>query len=197
MKEDGHGHKYLPFSLYAHKQMYDNKIKMENLSRFKLPDPVKYTVDTNCVNKHLSWPRGSCTRCLPQSDFLHHQRFRLVDSVVFNCANTADRFLSKWRKSGSQQIGFLIGTYEKSKASQFLLQARVYSIYQPTQVNSLNFVELIGDPEKDVTLKFLLQHLKMQIVGVILTDLIQDVNDDGQLQLKNYRNDVINVSNFF
>lgn len=191
LKDDGTGHKYLPFSLHVHKSMYDAKVPQKDLPKYQLPDPPKYTVDKSCTNNHAAWPKGSCARCMPKNEFLHHQRFRCVDSVVFDTGDIMDRFLEGWRRNGDQQIGYMVGKLERSNITPFSVQARVHCIYRPLQINSLNFVEVDSYPEDDLTLQYLLQKLDMQVLGIVYTDLVQDSDEEGNFRVKNFRNKVI------
>jgi len=186
LKADGKGHKYLPFALHMHKTFYENKSSFQNT--LKLPEMPRYSVLRHCIG-HAPWPQGSCMKCLPQPDALHHQRFRYVDYVSFDNGNIIDNFLNSWRKSGGQRIGFLIGSLDTRGDAKFAVQTRVHAIYEPDQIDSLNFVEICKYPEDDPTLCYILKKLNLQIVGTIFTDLVNIKDEESNsLKLKNFRN---------
>ncbi len=91
-----------------------------------------------CCTEHPPWPRGICFKCRLSALTLSYQvstisvsrhsplrlisyrllcfwwqTYRHVDSVMFKKGQIVDKFLSYWRVSGYQRIGFLYGNYEQ------------------------------------------------------------------------------------
>ncbi|MES1903007.1 MAG: Nuclear protein localization protein 4, partial [Paramarteilia canceri] len=124
-----------------------------------------YTVDKNC-RKHAPWPAASCLSCLPKSITLEHQKFRHIDYLSFCNSSIVEKFLDRWRKTGDQIVGFLIGNVVKHNANRFTTQINVHFIYEPKQIGSLNFVEILKEPEEDLSLMYLLEQTGLEIVGM-------------------------------
>lgn len=51
----------------------------------------------------------TCTKCMDKVITLVPQIYRWIDYVEFDNKGSVERFLGRWRESGRQQIGFLIG----------------------------------------------------------------------------------------
>lgn len=62
--------------------------------------------------EHPPWPRGICSSCQPGAVTLTRQPYRHVDNVLLEHAAPVERFLSYWRATGHQRVGFLYGRYE-------------------------------------------------------------------------------------
>ncbi|MEN2495570.1 MAG: Nuclear protein localization protein 4 [Marteilia pararefringens] len=209
VKPDGYGHKFLPLSLYLLKLKSEDKTQnltsRSNLAHhktFPTYQADKLKIDrTRCRSDHNDWPNGSCTKCMPKTVYLMHQKFRNIDLITFDNSQICNDFIGSWRESGIQKVGYLIGSIELAPTvSQFAIQARVSAIYEPKQVGSVNYIEINEDIQANVSLQYLLQKTDLQIVGVIFTDLVQikekfqesnnspEKEPDQSSHLRNYRN---------
>lgn len=82
-------------------------------------------------------------------------------------------FLSYWRTTGNQRIGFLYGRYEVFEDVPLGIKAVVAAIYEPPQECSRDEVKLIPD-DNEAKVEELASHLGLRRVGWIFTDLIPD-----------------------
>lgn len=63
--------------------------------------------------EHPPWPRGICSKCQPAAVTLARQPYRHVDNVLVDHPALVERFLSYWRASTHQRLGFLYGRLER------------------------------------------------------------------------------------
>jgi nuclear protein localization family protein 4 len=102
---------------------------------------------------------------------------------MFENAQIVDRFLSYWRTTGSQRLGFLYGRYEVFDDVPLGVKAVVAAIYEPPQECSRDGIKLIPD-DKEEKVEELAKLLGLKRVGWIFTDLIQDAKGN----VKHFRN---------
>ncbi|KAM0688545.1 nuclear protein localization protein 4 [Conglomerata obtusa] len=78
-------------------------------------------------------PNASCMHCQKRDIILMPQTYRMVDHVEIENRAVIDYFVSFWRGSGRQRIGFLVGTegdYEKTPLGRKVKVSWVYEIGQ-------------------------------------------------------------------
>ena len=80
-------------------------------AKFTSLEDISVRIKEGCTT-HLPWPKGICSKCQPSAVILNRQVYRHVDNVMFENPNIVERFLSYWRASGHQRMGFLYGRYE-------------------------------------------------------------------------------------
>lgn len=99
----------------------------------------------------------------------------MVDHVEFDSPNLIERFLSYWRKTGSQRFGILYGRYEPYDKVPLGVKAIVSGIYEPPQTGVLDGIQLtLPNPD--------LIHIEKTALGLGLTQLgmiYTDTMDDG------------------
>ncbi|XP_053608097.1 nuclear protein localization protein 4 homolog [Plodia interpunctella] len=158
-----HNIKHMSFHAYLRKITSGQFISLDELS-LKIKPGCK---------EHPPWPRGICSACQPGAVTLNRQRYRHVDNVLVEHAALVERFLSYWRATGHQRVGFLYGRYERHPDVPLGIRARVAAIYEPPQSSSRDHVSLEHDAHAHA-LDALAQRLGLRRVGWIFTDLVPD-----------------------
>ena len=92
---------------------------------------------------------------------------------MFENPEIVEKFLSYWRGSGYQRIGFLYGKYEEHTDVPLGIRARVAAIYEPPQESTRDRVRLLPDTEnKEEIVNEIATALGLKCVGWIFTDLL-------------------------
>lgn len=170
------GVKFLSFHSYLK--------KMTQGSKFAALDDISLSIREGCTT-HPPWPASICSQCQPPALTLNRQTYRHVDHIEFENADIVDNFLTFWRVTGGQRIGFLYGRYEHFPEVPLGIKAVVSAIYEPPQEGSRDGVKLEpAEPEKEATLAALTSNLGLQRVGWIFTDLVSELSGT----VKHFRN---------
>ncbi|XP_055343803.1 nuclear protein localization protein 4 homolog [Paramacrobiotus metropolitanus] len=140
--------------------------------KFAALSEVSCRIKPGCPS-HLPWPEGICTKCQPSALTLNRQRYRHVDSIMFENAELVERFLDYWRRTGLQRVGILYGKYEQHKDVPLGIRATVAAVYEPPQLNSENSLELQEDPNGEV-IDCVAGKMGLRRVGWIFTDLVAE-----------------------
>ncbi|XP_061377196.1 nuclear protein localization protein 4 homolog [Danaus plexippus] len=156
-----HNIKHMSFHAYLRKMTSGKFITLDELS---------CKIKPGC-KEHPPWPRGICSSCQPGAVTLTRQPYRHVDNVLLEHAAPVERFLSYWRATGHQRVGFLYGRYELHPDVPLGIRARVAAVYEPPQECSRDAVRLASD-DHAALLDRLAARLGLERVGWIFTDLL-------------------------
>ncbi|GAA5975266.1 hypothetical protein JCM5350_000215 [Sporobolomyces pararoseus] len=150
-----------------------------------LADP-SYRVQVPCSSgSHPSWPAGICTKCQPSAVTLSRQTYRMTDHVEFATPSLIDGLLSFWRSTGTQRFGYLLGTYQPYDKVPMGVKAVVEAIHEPPQ-EPLGDGITVGFPwEEESKVEALAQACGngLEIVGIVYTDLTQDLSTEESKKL--------------
>lgn len=149
-RSDGVKVKYLSYGSY--RQMLKNNNKAE--------DDFDYAI-VRCEDH----PKNvRCSKCIEKVVTLVPQVFRPIDYVEFDNKVCVEKFIGRWRTSGRQHIGLLVGQIKDHPATPLGRRAVVSGIWEIEQENFPDGAVLQCLPRR-----FLCDDL--EIVGLIYTDL--------------------------
>ncbi|KAM0746514.1 polyubiquitin-tagged protein recognition complex, Npl4 component [Meredithblackwellia eburnea MCA 4105] len=184
--QQSHAIKHLSFHSYLRKINSSAPLSSQSTSFVApLSDPT-YRVQVPCTSgSHPSWPAGICTKCQPSAVTLTRQTYRLVDHVEFAKPDLVEGLLNFWRQTGTQRFGYLLGKYEPYEEVPMGIKAVVEAIHEPPQEPLADGVS-VGFPwDEQAVVEQLAADTGLKVVGMIFTDLVQDVSEDAQGKKKN------------
>lgn len=124
-------------------------------------------------DKHPPFPQGICTECDPGSVRLNAQRYRHVDSIVFESKEIVGDFLRGRYDTKQQRCGFLYGKYEVLERIPLGVKACVSAIYEPPQQEHEGQARLKADALEE-QVESIAHKLGLQRIGFIWTDYFFD-----------------------
>ncbi|CAG7733894.1 unnamed protein product [Allacma fusca] len=170
-----HNIKHLSFHSYIKKLTAGDKAKFTSL------EDISARIKEGCTT-HPPWPRGICSKCQPSAVTLNRQVYRHVDNVMFENPHIVERFLSYWRASGHQRMGFLFGSYEEHTDVPLGIRARVAAIYEPPQETNRDFIRFLEHDEKAKVVEEIASMFGLRCVGWVFTDLIPEDTKKGTVR---------------
>ena len=118
----------------------------------------------------------------------------MVDHVEIVSPKLIDEFLGGWRSSGFQRFGWLVGKYaEYSDQVPLGIKGVVEYIYEPPQDGSIDGFQLLDTENEnenenenvcgiDPRHWTIFKSMKLEVIGMIYTDLIDDGTGTGKVQ---------------
>ncbi|CAL8092955.1 unnamed protein product [Orchesella dallaii] len=149
--------------------------------KFAALEDLSVSIAEGCT-AHPPWPKGICSKCQPSAVTLNRQTYRHVDNVMFENPLIVERFLSYWRSSGCQRMGFLFGRFEEHTDVPLGIRARVAAIYEPPQDTAKDGINFSLNDEKIEMVNQIATGLGLKCVGWIFTDLIPEDISKGTVK---------------
>jgi len=172
------GIKFLSFHSYLRKLQSDK-------GKYAVIEDINLKIKSGCTSCWPGWPESICSACQPPALTLNRQTYRHVDNIMFENADIVDNFLTFWRTTGAQRMGYLYGRYEQFPEVPLGIKAVVCAIYEPPQEGSRDGIKLHPEePETEATLHALADNLGLTRIGWIFTDLVSDSTGN----VKHFRN---------
>ena len=72
---------------------------------------ANYKGNPKCVNGHLPWPGGCCSKCMPPNALVKQQTYRHCDYLSFQDDRVGNKFVSEWLKNPFIQRASLLFGY--------------------------------------------------------------------------------------
>ena len=133
----------MSFHAYLRQSMDANKTAPIHSPQFIPPlDEFDFKIKKCPAKTHDPFPAGICSKCQPSAISLQSQTFRMVDHVEFENAALVDEFISSWRQTGVQRLGYLYGRYEPYPVIPLGIKAVVSAIYEPLQQGFVDGIEV-------------------------------------------------------
>jgi len=149
--------------------------------KFVALEDLSVSIKEGCTT-HPPFPEGICSKCQPSAVTLNRQVYRHVDNIMFENRAIVERFLSYWRSSGHQRMGFLYGSYEVHNDVPLGIRGKVVAIYEPPQESTRDNIRFSLNDEKAPLVTEIATALGLKCLGWVFTDLITEDISKGTVK---------------